>query len=331
MGRRRAVRSFVVVRGARALVLSAGLVAVGLGVAFGLAGLANLREPFVDLTVRADAAATSPRGTEERQVLSFAVAPMENPKPTFLTYRRLVHWISQRVGRREAFVMLPSYSEMRRELEAGRVDVAFVCTGTYVNALAGNKVRLLVRPEFKPELEYRCLIIVPSQSAVQALPDLRGKIMAFTDPESLTGYLVPSTALIEQGCGTRTFFDEVIFTGSHDRSIQAVAVGVADAAGVDALVWQACLRENPSLRNQVRVLWQSEVFGAPPVVVPQSLERALSDSLRDAFLAMDKDAVGREILSDIGIRRFVLPQREDYQTAIDLYQSLQARGDVPWP
>jgi len=61
------------------------------------------------------------------------------------------------------------------------VDIAFVCTGTYVHSLQKKRIRLLVQPEFEEPLEYRCLVIVPAKGKAETLGDLRGKVMAFTD------------------------------------------------------------------------------------------------------------------------------------------------------
>ena len=155
--------------------------------------------------------------------------------------------------------------------------------------------------------------------------------MAFTDPESNTGCLVPSGMLVDNGYDPKSYFGKVVFTGNHDRSILAVALGVVDGAAVDSLVWESNLREDPTLERRVRVIWQSERFGPPPIVVPSGLEESLENALREAFLALDKDEEGREILSAIGIKRFVPARQEDYRTVVELFERLQERGGITWP
>ena len=155
--------------------------------------------------------------------------------------------------------------------------------------------------------------------------------MAFTDPESNTGCLVPSATLASQGHNLKTFFRKIVFTGSHDRSILAVATSVVDAAAIDSLILESKRREEPSLVQKVKVIWRSEAFGPPPIVVPVSIDAALAKSLQEALLALDKDDEGREILSAIGVKRFVLPQPESYQSVIELYRQLEQRGAPSWP
>ncbi|MCP4377345.1 MAG: phosphate/phosphite/phosphonate ABC transporter substrate-binding protein, partial [bacterium] len=243
--------------------------------------------------------------------------------------RRLVQRICRDVGRSEAFIVRPSYRAVREALEQEKVDVAFVCTGTYVRSLDNGGIRLLVQPEFADGLEYRCVIIVPHTSQRKTLDDLRGATMAFTDPESNTGHYVPSAAILDKGLKPASFFKKVVFMGSHDRAIQATAIGAVDAAAVDALVWESHIRRKPSLAKRVRIIWKSEAFGPPPIVVPSSLSGDLVEALRSALLALDKDDDGKQILAEIGIKRFVLPRPEEYESAARLYEKFRDEGGRP--
>ncbi len=310
------------------------LLLAGLGVAFlrSAAWMMPLNEKRLDLSNRLGAVENKePVNADESDRLRFAVASMVSAEATFSTYKRLVQRICRDVGLKEAFILQPSYTDVRRGLEEGNIDVAFVCTGTYVYAQAEKKVKLLVQPEFSNGLHYQCIFIVPANSPFKSVEDLRGGIMALTDPESNTGCLVPSVMLSDSGYDVKTFFKKIIFTGSHDRSILAVARGVVDMAAVDSLVWESNIRQKPSLKNQVRIIWRSEPFGPPPVVVPKELPKDLEDSLREAFLRLNKHDEGQEILSEIGIKRFVPSQPERYQTAIELHQRLELQGGFQWP
>jgi phosphonate transport system substrate-binding protein len=258
------------------------------------------------------------------KALRFAVATMVSAESTFSTYRQLVRRICRDVGREEAFVLRPSYAEVRQALENGQVDVALVCTGTYSRSVAGRRVKLLVEPELEDGRVYQSLILVPAESPARSIEDLAGAVMAFTDPESNTGYFVPSVMLREQGHEASTFLRKTMFTGSHDRSIRAVALRIVDAAAVDSLVWESAKEEDPALAKQVRVVWASEPFGPPPVVVPADLDETLQSSLRKAFLGLAEDKEGRGILSRIGIRRFVDARPEDYDSALRLYERFAA-------
>ena len=319
-------------RVAKKLALCVVLAGVGLAVVYGAWRTVRSGEPLVDFSGRPGAAsrpAIGPVADDNR--LRFAVATMVSAETTFATYQRLVQRICRDVGRQEAFIVPPSYADVRVALEQGKVDVALVCTGTYVHSLPKKSIRLLVQPEFEEPLEYRCLIIAPARSNAKTLEDLRGAVMAFTDPESNTGHIVPRATLVGRGLRPESFFREILHTGSHDNSILAVSLSFVDAAAVDALIWESMVREDPSLAERVKIIWRSEVFGPPPIVVPTSGDAALARLLQEALLALDKDEEGRAILSAIGIRRFVRPRPEDYRSAVELYRKSEQQGGAPWP
>ncbi len=254
---------------------------------------------------------------------------MVSAEETFATYRLLAERIGRDVGNQETFVVRPSYVDVREELERSTIDVALVCTGTYVHALPNKRIKLLVQPEFKEGLAYKCEFIVPARSSYQTIEDLRGSVMAFTDPGSNTGCLVPTAMLLERNLSPGTFFKKVLFTGSHDRSISAVALGIVDVASVDSLVLESKLSRDAALAGELRVIWQSEALGPPPVVVRADIDGELEDALREAFLTLDED--GRVILQSIGIERFVEPLPGSYQSVVEMYEYVQQSGDIEWP
>lgn len=278
--------------------------------------------PKVDLNTQVQSLQAGDAAPSDNR-LRFAVASMVSAAQTFSMYQQLVQRVCQDAGREEAFVLRPSYSDVRQSLEKGQIDVALVCTGTYVHSLDNQTIRLLAQPVFENGQQYRCLIIVPAESPARSVADLENKVMAFTDPESNTGCLVPSHMLYQIGQDRETFFRKIIYTGSHDRSIVAVARKMVDVASIDSLIWYSKLHSEPNLAEKIRILWQSEPFGPPPIVVPTSIDPVLEQKLQAAFLNLHRDETGRAILSGIGITHFIQPEPESYFSAINLYRELK--------
>ncbi|MBT3380236.1 MAG: PhnD/SsuA/transferrin family substrate-binding protein [Lentisphaerae bacterium] len=262
--------------------------------------------------------------TDNSDSLRFAVATMWSVQSTFTLYRQLVTRIARDTGRKSAFVLRPSYTELRHAFERGQIDVAFVCAGPYVRMLSRGSARLLVQPEFVPGLSYHSALVVPESSSATCLTDLAGKSIAFSDRESFTGCLVPCLSLVKQGADPGTFFGKVIYSGSHDQSIEAVDRGLADAAALHSIVWRSAIRAEPALGQRLKVIHRSEAFGPPPVVVPCGGDLTLQASIQEALLALHTDSEGVRILEELSIRRFIPPRARDYDTAVDVYEQLQA-------
>ncbi len=318
---RRSTIALIISKAALCLLLAGG----GLLAVEAMGALLELRTPLLDFSERETSPPNADGSQESEGKLRFAVATMVSAEATFSTYQRLVRKVAGLVGREPAFVLRPSYADVRRSLAEGEIDVAFVCTGTYVHAHGAGTIELLVQPQFEQGLTYRSLLIVRAQSAAGNLEDLRGAVMAFTDPESNTGRLVPTVEMVRRGLDPQEHFRRIVYTGSHDLSIRAVGLHLVEAAAVDSLIYESAKGKDPALAAKVKVIWESEPFGPPPVVVRRDLDPLLEASLRTAFLGLDEDPEGRDILSAIGIQRFVPAREEDYRSALRLRHWLLAQ------
>ena len=291
----------------------------------------NPAEPYIDIDFYTSSSEPVNIVNNHTDELRFAVATMWSVKSTFTKYQLLVDRICNDVERKKSFILRPSYSSLRNSIEHGEVDVAFVCTGPYVYALPSGKIKLLARPEFVNGHKYHSVIIAPKGSSIISIKDLHGTVLGFSDPESFSGCMVPYVMFNESGYDIDTFFDKIIFTGSHDHSIHAVERGIVSAAAVHSVVLESAKREDPSLMDRIKIIWSSETFGPPPIIVSSDLDENLTELLRESFFNMDKDENGREILSAIGIERFLPADENDYDTAIDIYERYKTLGGNNWP
>ena len=98
-------------------------------------------EPVVDAVhMKSLNPGSSGASMDSSNKLRFAVATMVSIELTFSTYKQLIARISRDVGRDGAFVVRPSYKEVRLALTNGQVDLALVCTGTYLRGGGRQKL-----------------------------------------------------------------------------------------------------------------------------------------------------------------------------------------------
>ena len=79
------------------------------------------------------------------------------------------------------------------------------------------------------------------------------------------------------------------------------------------------------MKKHLRIIWESEPFGAPPVVVPIMLPDSIKEQLREIFLSMSQNVEGRKILDGIGIERFRIPQPDEYNSAHEIWGTVHSR------
>ncbi len=262
------------------------------------------------------------------QPLRVAVGAMISPRETFTAYRRLVDYLGERMQRPGELVQRKTYVEVSELLQKGQIDVAFICSGPYALGRDTFGFELLATPEVQGRHDYRAYLIVSRDSAYQQLEDLRGKVFAFTDQDSNTGKLVPTYWLAKLGETPESFFSRTLFTYSHDNSILAVSRALVDGASVDSLIWDYYRFKTPELTARTRIIKKSEPYGIPPLVATRGVPQDIRDRLREVLFDMHRDPEGRDILRELMIERFIVPQDAWYEPIRHMYAELKRWQDV---
>jgi len=246
--------------------------------------------------------------------LRVAVASIVSPQGTLDSYSPLLKYLSAQLGRPVELVQRRTYQEVNNLIASGEIDMAFVCTRAYVVGHREFGMELLAAPQVDGQQVYYAYLIVPADSPYQTLEDLRGKVFAFTDPLSNTGYTYPVALLKSKGETPEHFFARYFFTYSHDNAIRAVAEGLADGASVDSIVYTYAIRRDPSLAARTRIIAKSRPFGMPPVVVSPKIRPQTKALLQSILLGMYEDPAGQEALTHLGFDRFVPVKDADYDS-----------------
>lgn len=247
--------------------------------------------------------------------LKVAIAAVISPQGTAESYAPLLDYLSDKLDRPIERLQRRTYAEVNELLRTGEVDLAFVCTSSYLLGKRQFGLELLVAPQVNGETTYSARLIVPADGTAERIEDLRGKVFAFTDPNSFTGRIYPTYLLQQIEETPEGFFARTFFTYSHDDAIRAVADGVADGASVDSLVLDFALKRQPDLAERLRVIHVSPQFGMPPVVVSPDIRPQLRAELEAILLEMYNDLDGLAALQALDYDRFVQVSAEDYRSA----------------
>ncbi|MEB0140677.1 MULTISPECIES: phosphate/phosphite/phosphonate ABC transporter substrate-binding protein [unclassified Undibacterium] len=131
-------------------------------------------------------------------------------------------------------------------------------------------------------------IVVPADSAITSLAQLKGKDIAFPGPEALIAYKVPMAHLIEQKIDIN-----VIFGGNQNGALGQLAAGKVQAVGGNSqLIDSYAQREN----KKFRVLWSSTPYHDLALMASGKVKPADLKAVAKAFFEMKDDPQGREIL-----------------------------------
>ena len=263
----------------------------------------------------------------QKASLNVAVAAMISPKETFSFYRELLDFIGAKMDRNVRMIQRKTYGEINELFQKGQVDLAFICSGPYAVDRDKYGFEALATPLVRGKPFYQSYLIVNKNSSFQKFMDLRGKIFAFTDPDSNTGALVPQFWLTEIGETPESFFESFTYTYSHDNSIMAVARTLVDGATVDGHKWEYFQSKNPIYSSRTRVLKKSEPFGSPPLVASVALPPEDKEQIRQFVFTMHLDPAGKKILENLMIDRFVSPEEKWYEPIQRMQSALKHSGN----
>lgn len=229
-------------------------------------------------------------------------------------YQRWAIYLSRKLLRPVQFVQRRTYREAMEMLETGEHDFSWICSFPYAKYRDAKFFGLMAVPVFQGEPFYRSYIIVNRTSPLRALADLKGRVFAYSDPDSNSGYAAPRQMLSDAGYDPDRFFRQTFFTYNHTETIEAVAEHVADGAAVDSYVWEYLNRHEPQVTARTKIIQRSEQFGFPPLVYRKGIDDNLRIRMTDVLLAMQDDPEGRTLLAELMIDRFILAPSSLYDS-----------------
>ena len=268
-----------------------------------LYGCSDSDRVWVDFSKRIDVSRSEK--PQPGTALNVAIASMISPNETIVHYQALLEYLAAKVGRKINLVQRKTYVEINGLLASGGIDLAFICSGPYASGKDRYHFEALAVPVIHQKAVYRAYLITSQDSPIMQLDDLRGKMFAFSDPDSNAGCIVPRFLLALKGERPESFFGKTIFTHSHDNSILAVSRSLVDGAFVHEHIWEYYSQKNPASVSRVRIVYASEPFGNPPLVASASMPAALKNRIRELLFCMHNDPRGAEILRELLIDHFI--------------------------
>ncbi|MBU4184068.1 MAG: PhnD/SsuA/transferrin family substrate-binding protein [Gammaproteobacteria bacterium] len=216
-------------------------------------------------------------------------------------------YLGSRVGVDVEFVARESYQSILDLLFSGQIDAAWICGYPFVRF--ESELSLLAVPLYQGQPFYQAYLIRPKTpvAEIQGWADLKGRVLAYSDPLSNSGWLVAQAQLGKAGVPVRDL-KRGFFTHGHRNVAEAVAARLAQAGSIDGYVWETMRAQGMPAIAKTEVIWKSEPFGFPPLVVRKGHEHPQMEALRQALLHMGDDKVGRDLLASLNLTGFTLGQ-----------------------
>jgi phosphonate transport system substrate-binding protein len=267
----------------------------------------------------APSAATDPSWPKE---ITFALLSTENAAEITRRWSPILAQLEKDLGIKVKAVNATDYRGTIEALKFKKAEIGHLGPKSYVEASTNNYANVEPIAQLQlanGSLGYRSCLIVHADSDMFSPEDIAGKTFAFNDPNSTSGYLVPSAFFMtEMNVDPKKFFSKVTFSGSHEASILAVANKKAEVASTNLPDLQQLTRENKVPRNALRVIWVSKLIPNDPIVVRKDMPASLRAAITESLTTMK--ARNPEAFKEIGawVGNFVPADDAKYQVIRDL-------------
>jgi len=180
------------------------------------------------------------------------------------------------------------YNGVIQGLLGGTIDMAWLGASGYAKTYLSDKDAVepvLVKVNVDGGYGYYSVGFARKDSGIKNLDDMKGKVFAFGDPNSTSGFLIPSIEIPEAGYNMEAgeYFGDIKFSGGHEQTIVGVNNGDFDGGvtWADGLGnWEdgynsGALRKAVDAglvdMNDMVQIWQSKPIPEGPIVLRKSL------------------------------------------------------------
>ncbi|MDH1264392.1 putative selenate ABC transporter substrate-binding protein [Pseudomonas sp. GD03944] len=244
--------------------------------------------------------------------LRVSAIPDEAPTELLRKFKPLGAYLEQQLGMKVEFVPVADYAAVVESLAADRLDLAWLGGFTFVQTRlkTGNAIPLVQRAEDEKFTSK----IISADPAVKSLQDLKGKTFAFGSVSSTSGSLMPRYFMLQDGIKPEEFFSRVAYSGAHDATAAWVQAGKADGGVLNASVWDKLVAAGKVDTSKVNVIATTPPYFDYNWTVRGTLDPALSEKIKSAFLALDPANPEHKAILDLqAASRFIETKPENYQ------------------
>ena len=234
----------------------------------------------------------------------------ENAQDRLNSYACLQGYTTEALGVETKLFAPADYNGVIQGLLGGTIDMAWLGGSGYAATYLQDPEAVepvLVKVNVDGSIGYHSIGFARKDTGINSLDDMKGKVFGFGDPNSTSGYLIPSIEIPEATGSTMEsgdYFGEVKFTGGHEQTIVAVYNGDIDGGvtwadgqgewedGYNSGALRKAVDAGLVDMNEMVQIWKSKVIPEGPIVLRKDLPadvKATMTTLMDELHENDAD------------------------------------------
>jgi len=270
-----------------------------------------------------------------KKTFTIAYAPNESTTDSTDARSTLAKDLGKVINMEVKEIQASDYTAIIEALRTGKADMAYM--GALAVAMgaerAGVTPIVMKAPNGdKAQAVYHSVFVTQkNNSEINSIKDFKGKTIAFVDPDSTSGNLVPTSEIMkafpdlhltnEKIHTNGEFFEAVSFSGKHQAGLQAVIKGDVDIVPISDQIMASEFKNGNADENAVKVVHSSAAIPAEAMVVSKTVNEDLKKTLTKFLVEYNNKDYFDKVIKKADAR-FVECSMEDYQPIVELNKNI---------
>ena len=231
------------------------------------------------------ACATGSTSFAQATELRVGLIPSEDAQAMIRASQQVMDQLAEKTGMKVQPFVANDYNGVIEALRSGKLDIAYLGPFSYVlaSSIANAEAFAVAVTKKTGKSAYHSVVITRKDSGLDSVAKLQRRTFAFVDPTSASGHLFPKAGLLADGFDPEKHFSRVIFSGSHDANIMAVANGKVDGAAVADRIFESAVAKGLVKADDFQIIWRSQPIPESPMVWRKSLDAATQQKVAAAL------------------------------------------------
>lgn len=278
-------------------------------------------KPILSASALALALSMAAASAQARDVV-MGLIPAENNEEMIQKFEPMRAQLEKKLGEKVKVFTATDYAGVIEAMKKKRVDIAWFGPLSYYLAEqeAGAEAFAVGLREGSNSHTYKSIFVAPCDSGIKSIKDMKGKSVAFVDPASTSGGLMPTYMVKkETGMMPDQFFGKFTYAGSHDAAEMAVKNKTVDTAADNDITYEKMLAKGLITKQTNCIVKESDPLPGSPLVYRGDLPADLKAKIQDAVLTAHNEI---KVTGYGNLSRYVAVGPQDYQMIRDMVKEL---------
>lgn len=262
-------------------------------------------------------------------VFSYVAGP--DASDEIASWKDFAAHLSQTTGVRVEAIAFATTTEQFQALRDGSLHIGGFNTGAVPAAVtSGGFVPLCTFGREDGTFGSSMRLIVPANSSIATIADLKNRTLTFTSLDSNSGYNAAIVLLRDHDLLPQRDY-KWRFSGSHQESIKGIVSGLYEAAPVSDDLLQRAIANGDAGADKVRTIYESERFPPATMGCAYNLPPEMTEKIRKAFLEYPwKDSALTKQFGASGVTKFVpISYKQDFAVVRRIHDAFSWTPAVP--